>query len=214
MTLEQVKNYKSLDSYSYFSCGWVLSTQWKLYAEEEIVLVVGKVRHNYAVTNDPLKPWVLIKCSGAVLVGQYTCMARLAETCSHVGAILHWVEAAVRIQKNVAFTSKENKWIMSTPKEKIPYLELREIHFRALKCLKLELSSPSGFISSSVSECKIAPPSEDERYNFFHEIAKEKERKPLIISLIEPHSSMFAESNDHLPTPLQCIFNPAHLDKD
>ena len=141
-------------------------------------------------------------------------MAGLAETCSHVGAILHWVEAAVRIQKNVACTSKENKWIMSTPKENIPYLELREIHFRALKCLKLELSSPSGFISSSVSECKIAPPSEDERDNFFHEIAKEKERKPLILSLIEPHSSMFAESNDHLPTPLQCIFNPAHLDKD
>ena len=52
------------------------------------------------------------------------------------------------------------------------------------------------------------------RDDFFHEIAKEKERKPLILSLIEPHSSMFAESNDHLPTPLQCIFNPAHLDKD
>ena len=43
MTLEQAKNYKSLDSYSYSSCGWVISTQWKLYAEEEIVLVVGKV---------------------------------------------------------------------------------------------------------------------------------------------------------------------------
>ena len=49
---------------------------------------------------------------------------------------------------------------------------------------------------------------------FFHEIAKEKERKPLILSMIEPHSNMFAESNDYLPTPLQCIFNPAHLDKD
>ena len=49
---------------------------------------------------------------------------------------------------------------------------------------------------------------------FFHEIAKEKERKPLILSVIEPHSSMFVESNDHLPTPLQCIFNLAHLDKD
>ena len=52
VTLEQAKNYKSLDSYSYFSCGWVLSTQWKLYAEEEIILVVGKVRHSYAVTKD------------------------------------------------------------------------------------------------------------------------------------------------------------------
>ena len=60
----------------------------------------------------------------------------------------------------------------------------------------------------------IAPPSEDERDDFFHEIAKEKERKSLILSVIEPHSSMFAESNDHRPTPLHCIFNPARLDKD
>ena len=103
---------------------------------------------------------------------------------------------------------------MPTPQENIPYIGLREINFRAPKRLKLEHSSPSGFISSSVSECKIAPPSEAERDDFFHEIAKEKERKPLILSVIEPHSSMFAESNDHLPTPLQCIFNPAHLDKD
>ena len=78
-------------------------------------------------------------------------MAGLTETCSHVGAILHWVEAAVRIQKNVACTSKENKLIMPTPKENIPYLELREINFRPLKGLKLELSSPSGFISICVS---------------------------------------------------------------
>ena len=122
MTLEQAKNYKSLESYSYFSCGWVLSTQWKLYSEEEIVLVVGKVRHSYAATKDPLKPWVLIICSGTVLVGHCTCMAGLAESSSHVGAILHWVESAVRIHKNVACTSKENEWIMLTPKENIPYL--------------------------------------------------------------------------------------------
>ena len=190
MTLKQAKNY---DSYSYFSCGWVKHTV-EAVAKEEIVLV-GKVRHRYAATKDPLKTCVLIKRSRAVLVDHCTCMAGLAETCSHVGAILHWVEAAVRIQKNVACTSKENKWILPTPKENIPYLELREINFRAPKRLKLELSSPSGFISSSVSECKIAPPSEDERDDFYHEIAKAKERNPLILSVIEPHSSMFAESN-------------------
>ena len=117
MTLEQAKNYKGLNSYSYLSYGWVLSTQWKLYAEEEIVLVVGKVSHSYVATKDTLKPWMLIKCSGAVLVGHCTCMAGLADTCSYVGATLHWVEAAVRIQNNVACTSKVNKWIMPTAEE-------------------------------------------------------------------------------------------------
>jgi len=42
VTLEQAKNYKSLDSYRYFSCGWVLHTEWKLYSEEEIVLLLEK----------------------------------------------------------------------------------------------------------------------------------------------------------------------------
>ena len=31
------------------------------------------------IAKDPLKSWVLIKCSGAVLVGHCTCMAGLAE---------------------------------------------------------------------------------------------------------------------------------------
>ena len=210
MTLEQAKNYKSLDSYSYFSCGWVLSTQCKLYAEEEIVLVVGKVRHSYAATKDPLKPWVLIKCNGAVLVGHCTCMAGMAETCSHVGAILYCVEAAVRIQKNVACTSKENKWIMPTPKENIPYFELREINFRAPKCLKLEISSPSGFIPALLVNVRLLLQVKMKETIFSMRLPKRRKQA----SVIKPQSSMFAESNDHLPTPLQCIFNPAHVDKD
>ena len=131
VTLEQEKNYKSLESYRYFSCVWVLEVQWRPYIEEEIVLIMGKVRRSYATTKDPLKPWVLVKYSGAVLVGHCTCMAGLAETCSHVGAVLHWVEAAMRIDKNTTCTSKENKWIMPAPKQSIPYLELQEIDFSA-----------------------------------------------------------------------------------
>ena len=98
-----------------------------------------------------------------------TCIAGLAEL---FPAILHWVEAAVSMQKNVACTSKENKWIMPTPKEIILYLKLREINFKAPKRLKLKLSSPCGFISSSVSECNIVPPSEYERDDFYMRLPK------------------------------------------
>jgi len=50
-------------------------------------------------------------------------MARLAETCSHVGAVLHWVETAVRVRNDTPSTSKENRWLMPTPVKDIPYLE-------------------------------------------------------------------------------------------
>ena len=91
-TLEEVKNYKSLQSFKYFTSGWVLYIEWKRYMEESIVLIMGKVRHSYAASKPPLQPWVLVQCNGTVLVAHCTCMAGLAETCSHVGALLHWVE--------------------------------------------------------------------------------------------------------------------------
>ena len=55
-------------------------------------------------------------------------MAGLAETCSHVGALLHWVDTAVRIRDEISSTSKKNEWMMSTPVTDLPYLRLRDIN--------------------------------------------------------------------------------------
>ena len=91
VTLEEVKNCKSLQSYNYmyFTSGWVLEVEWKKCSEESIVLLIDKVRHSYAASKTPLRPWVLVRCNGTVLVAHSTCMAGLAETCSHVSTILH-----------------------------------------------------------------------------------------------------------------------------
>ena len=129
VTFEEVKNYKSLQSYKYFTSGWVLEVEWKAYSEEEIILILGKVRHSYASSKPPLHPWVLIKRNEAVIVAHCTCMAGLAETCSHIGAVLHWVEAAVRVNMSATCTSKENTWLIPTPKENIPFLKLSQINF-------------------------------------------------------------------------------------
>ena len=97
MTLEEVKNYKSHQSFEYFTSGWVLEIEWKEYYEESIVLIIAKVRHSYMASKSPLQPWVLVNLNGIVSVAHctYMYMAGLAETCSHVWAILYWVEAAV-----------------------------------------------------------------------------------------------------------------------
>ena len=47
-----------------------------------------------------LKPWVILRTNGTVEVAHCTCMAGSAETCSHIGAILHMVETAVLIRNN------------------------------------------------------------------------------------------------------------------
>ena len=80
VTLNEVKNYKSLQSFKYFTSGWVLDVEWKKYQEEDLVLILGKVRHSYAASKAPLHPWVLASVglstvpNGTVLVAHCTCM--------------------------------------------------------------------------------------------------------------------------------------------
>ena len=169
VTLEEVKNYKSLQSYKYFTSGWVLEVEWKKYSEEDIVLIIGKVRHSYAANKTPLRPWVLIRCNGTVLVGHCTCMAGLAETCSHVDAVLHWVETAIRVREDTPCTSKENKWVMPTPTQSITYLQLSDIDFSAPK--RQKVLSPS---APSVNVSIVTPPFNLKRMIFFVKLLKKK----------------------------------------
>ena len=105
VTKDEVKNYKSLDSYKYFVAGWVQKTDWKVY--KDVVLIRGSVKHSYRVSQPPLQSWVIVQNNGTVVCGHCTCMARLAETYSHVGAVLYWTETAVRIRDEATCTSKK-----------------------------------------------------------------------------------------------------------
>ena len=83
----------------------ILETQWKEYCEEAKVVVLGKVRHSHGASKSPLKPRVIIRTNGTVEVAHCTCIAGSAETCSHIGAILHWVETAALIRNDTPCTS-------------------------------------------------------------------------------------------------------------
>ena len=108
-TLEQVQNYKSLDSYKYFIAGWVIEHKWKIV--NDCCLVIGNVNHSYALSATPLHPWVVVKSSGVVVCGHCTCMAGLSEMCSHVGALLFWLEFIVRKREEISCTSGPNQWL-------------------------------------------------------------------------------------------------------
>lgn len=117
VTLEETKNYKSLQSYRYFTAGWVVQHKWKVF--KETCLVIGKIKHSYAISKPPLHSWVIIKLNGTVICGHCTFMAGLGETCSHIGALLFWVEHQVKKQDSVSCTSQRNTWLQpKTPLEK------------------------------------------------------------------------------------------------
>ena len=78
VSLEEVKNYKCLQSHRYFTAGWVREVQWKKYNQN--VVVVGKVRHSFACSKTPLKCWVIVSENGTIRFGHCTCMAGASET--------------------------------------------------------------------------------------------------------------------------------------
>ena len=186
---------------------------WKKYQEENTVLILGRVRHSFAASKAPLRPWVLVGSNGTVLFAHCTCMAGLAETCSHVGAVLHWVETAVRIRDDTPCTSKENKWLMPTPVKDIPYLELRNIDFATPK-RQSTCTTDTSTNAPKNNRAKIPSPSDTEKQDFFHKIAQEQEKKPIILSVIQPYSNNFVLSIDHLPKLLQGLYKPAYLESD
>ena len=77
-------------------------------------LVLGNVSHSYAVSSTLLQPWVVVKSTGEVVCGHCTCMAGLAETCLHIGALLYWTEYQVQRQAEISSTSKLNEWLGPT----------------------------------------------------------------------------------------------------
>ena len=69
------EKYKILQGFQYFTSGWVLKVDWKMYQEEN-VLILGKVEHSYVASKTPIHPWVLVGSNRIVLIADYTCMAR------------------------------------------------------------------------------------------------------------------------------------------
>ena len=88
---------------------------------------MGKVNHSYAVSFTPLRPWLILSSSGAIVCGNCVCMAGLGETCSYVGALLYWLEYTVCKREEISCTSGVNQWLEPRCTKKIPYLELVNI---------------------------------------------------------------------------------------
>ena len=93
-----------MQSYRYFIAGWVAEPKWKTFID--CCLVLRKVNHSYAISSPPVEPWVVIKITGEVICGH---MAGLGETCSHVGALLYWIEYQVQRYTAITSTSKPNE---------------------------------------------------------------------------------------------------------
>ena len=106
------KNYKSLQSYKYFTAGWIVEHKWKLFTD--YCLVVGRVNHGYTLKQWSCCMWPL---------------SRLGETCLHVGVLLYYVEYQVCRYAETSSTSKSNTWLEPCTTKQAPCLRLEDTSF-------------------------------------------------------------------------------------
>jgi len=216
--MEEIKDHKSLQSYKYFTSGWVIEHRWKVFDDKEVCLIMGKVNHSYAMTSTPLVPWVIVKHHGTVVCRHCTCMAGLGETCSHISALLYWVEYMVRKREEESCTSKPNSWLEPRTTKHIPYLPLDTIDFTSSeKWMKAYqhgevLTTCAESRARDVQSLPVHSSMVDTDTAEFYDSALAASSKPIVFSVFdEPDCSNFAKSASHLPVCLKSLYDPSHL---
>ena len=99
-----------------------------------------EVRHSQSLSEAPLSSWIIIiEEDGEVYCAHCTCMAGLGETCTHVTAILFYLEALSRIK--VARTPTEGPCNRVIPAylKSAEYLPIRKTDFTSAKGKKRKL---------------------------------------------------------------------------
>ncbi|XP_014679849.1 PREDICTED: uncharacterized protein LOC106819776 [Priapulus caudatus] len=191
-TLQELKAYKSLESYNYFVSGWVLDIGHLIVSDK--CVISGRVKHSQRMNDTCLVPWLICEKEGTVLSGHCTCMAGIGEVCSHVGALLFAVEAAVKIRNSRTVTEEKCYWLPSAV-TKVQYKTIQEIDFTSAKMMKKQLDSVvSGSPVTPSAKPKKLPavnePTAAELSELFSALDASV-RKPVLLALVPGFASKF-----------------------
>ena len=79
-------------------------------------------------------------------------MAGLGEVCTHVAAVMFYIEAVARLNGIPTCTQKECQWMIPTYQRDIPYAPLSKIDFSSAKSKKGALDTTIGTSCPVVSK--------------------------------------------------------------
>nr|XP_054923052.1 uncharacterized protein LOC126524139 [Dermacentor andersoni] len=148
----------------------------------DVSFLPAQVRHSQAFRDKLLLPWLLIKADGEVLCAHCTCMAGLGEACSHVGAVLFYLEAVVTRRDGQSCTDGQNAWLPPhlVSLECRPVAEM-DFESSAMKKRRLDDTEAAPRDPPSV---EMPKPREDEMLKFFSSLSK-SEGRPALLSLAQ-----------------------------
>jgi hypothetical protein len=88
------------------------------------------------------------------MFGHCNCMAGLGEVCSHVGAILFYLETTARLSGQSQCTQEKCSWIVPAFQKTIPYLPISKIDFSSAKS---KMKSINAAINTPMQAASLQP---------------------------------------------------------
>lgn len=164
-----------------------------------IVYLFTQVRHSQSFSEKLLTPWLLINEDGEVRAAHCTCKAGLGEACSHIGAVLFFVEAVVKKRDGQACTDMENAWLPP----QVHALEGKrasEVSFSSSKMKKKMLDGEHP-LRKHQPGLKVEPAT-DEDWSAFLSACHQSGSRPALLCLEEDYAEHFVPLATKFPSAM------------
>ncbi len=147
-------------------------------------------------------------------------MAGLGEVCTHVAAVLFFLETSARLRSKTTCTQEKCQWAIPTFQKNIPYAPVKDIDFTSAKGKKRKIDD--ALTDSTVSTSKkarmsptVSPPT-DVALEHFYKTLSECGSKPAIISVTLPYANDFQPKTSlpNFPLPLPQLHKEEYLQMD
>lgn len=217
-TREAMQNRKSLEAHNQFTSGWVRTVRHYSVPHKSIVILKAEVTPSQRVNDECHTPWIALSVKNTVhiVAGHCSCMAGLGESCTHVGALLFKIEAAVRLgYTNRLCTSEACKWNNDFVK-KIKGEQICKIKFYNAK------ATAKGKIQkrrkSSKNKRASIPSSWQKKKNLLTKLSQ-LEAKPVVLHCFSEYCESFVphrtpQPRAQIPKSLRSLYSPDNAGKD
>lgn len=143
-------------------------------------------------------------------------MAGLGEACTHVGAMLFYLETSTKVNGGRTCTQQKCQWVIPSYQREIPYLPVKDLDFTSAKGKHKALEKPDD-TGASLQEAKsniiVPKPGTSDLQKFFSRLS-DCGTKPAILSIIKPYSDSYIPkvTIPSFPKPLQELYNKKFLE--
>lgn len=156
-----------------------------------LMFVSIQVNHSQSLNKPPVDVWFMGKSDGEVLAAHCTCMAGNGEACSHLAALLFYVEYGVRAREERSCTDGPNSWLPPLVKKlRTRPVAAMDLASSVMKKRRLD-GEAKAVASQNLPPRPAAPaPTEEEWKEFFDSLIQSGHR-PAVASTDPGYSDLY-----------------------